>query len=86
MLNVKNIFSGEWLLGWVLCDAWITFDVLLCTASILSLVAISVDRFLAISRPISYSKIRRSKALAGKIIVSVWVLSAFISSPPILGW
>ncbi len=77
---------GTWLLGWVLCDAWLTFDVLLCTASILSLVAISIDRFLAISRPISYSKMRRSKALAAKIICGVWAGSALISAPPILGW
>ena len=78
--------SGVWLLGWILCDAWISFDVLLCTASILSLCAISIDRYLAISRPISYSKMRRSKGLAAKIIVAVWLLSVLITCPPILGW
>lgn len=77
---------GVWVLGWILCDVWISLDILLCTASILSLCAISIDRFLAISRPISYSKMRRSKTLAVKIISGVWLLSLLITCPPILGW
>lgn len=79
-------FDGVWVLGWILCDVWISLDILLCTASILSLCAISIDRFLAISRPISYSKMRRSKTLAVKIISGVWLLSLLITCPPILGW
>ena len=33
-----------WGLSDLLCDAWVAFDVLACTASILNLTAISVDR------------------------------------------
>ena len=33
-----------WMLGDALCDAWVAFDVLCCTASILNLTSISVDR------------------------------------------
>ncbi|XP_017468915.1 PREDICTED: putative tyramine receptor 2 [Rhagoletis zephyria] len=77
---------GSWRLGWVLCDIWISLDVLLCTASILSLCAISVDRYLAVTQPLTYSRKRRSKRLAFCMILIVWVLALAITCPPMLGW
>ncbi|XP_039970417.1 tyramine/octopamine receptor-like [Bactrocera tryoni] len=77
---------GSWRLGWVLCDIWISLDVLLCTASILSLCAISVDRYLAVTQPLTYSRRRRSKRLAFIMILVVWVLALAITCPPMLGW
>jgi hypothetical protein len=44
-ISVVNQVSVVWYLGSVLCDMWISFDVLCCTASILHLVAISLDRY-----------------------------------------
>ncbi|XP_050082207.1 probable G-protein coupled receptor No18 [Anopheles aquasalis] len=76
----------SWQLGWILCDIWISLDVLLCTASILSLCAISVDRYLAVTRPLTYSKRRRSKRLALVMIFVVWLVALAITCPPILGW
>ncbi|XP_026461313.1 probable G-protein coupled receptor No18 [Ctenocephalides felis] len=77
---------GTWQLGWVLCDVWISLDVLLCTASILSLCAISIDRYLAVTQPLNYSRRRRSKRLALMMILAVWILALAITCPPILGW
>ncbi|XP_019615964.1 PREDICTED: D(4) dopamine receptor-like [Branchiostoma belcheri] len=34
----------SWTLGFVMCDIFVTFDVMFCTASIFNLVAISIDR------------------------------------------
>nr|BAI52937.1 tyramine receptor [Bombyx mori] len=78
--------NGEWELGWILCDIWISLDILLCTASILSLCAISVDRYLAVTRPLTYSRRRRSKKLALTMIFFVWIAAGAITCPPMFGW
>ncbi|XP_043070884.1 tyramine/octopamine receptor isoform X2 [Drosophila grimshawi] len=77
---------GSWQLGLVLCDIWISFDILLCTASILSLCAISLDRYLAVTQPLTYSKKWRCKRLALLMILGVWLLAFGITCPPMLGW
>ncbi|XP_076265287.1 putative G-protein coupled receptor No18 isoform X2 [Rhynchophorus ferrugineus] len=83
---VAYLIMGAWELGWILCDIWVSLDILLCTASILSLCAISVDRYLAVTQPLSYSRNRRSKRLAFWMIMVVWVSSALITAPPMFGW
>ncbi|KAG5673603.1 hypothetical protein PVAND_003635 [Polypedilum vanderplanki] len=77
---------GKWPLSGFICKIWISLDVLLCTASILSLCAISIDRYLAIQWPLNYSRRRRSKRLAMLMILIVWVLAIAITCPPFLGW
>ncbi len=50
------LLQHRWPFGRVVCILWTSADLTLCTASILSLCAISVDRYLAISRPLRYGK------------------------------
>ncbi|XP_037090809.1 probable G-protein coupled receptor No9 [Pollicipes pollicipes] len=74
-----------WLYGDIWCSVWLAVDVWMCTASILNLCAISLDRYLAITKPISYPSLmstRRAKLL----IAAVWVLSFVICFPPLVGW
>ena len=74
-----------WPFGESFCSIWLAVDVLLCTASILNLCAISFDRYLAVSRPIRYPSIMSRRR--GKFIVCfVWILSLMISLPPLIGW
>ena len=49
-LAAVNDVTHGWPLGRQLCDAWVSFDVLCCTSSILHLVAISLDRYWAVTR------------------------------------
>lgn len=74
-----------WPFGHVLCEIWASADVLWCTASILTLCVISIDRYIGVTRPLQHSSII-TKRRAGLIIVFVWLLSGVISVGPLIGW
>lgn len=48
------MISKVWIFGDIWCSIWLAVDVWMCTASILNLCAISLDRYLAVTRPVSY--------------------------------
>ncbi|KAM8879643.1 alpha-1D adrenergic receptor [Spinachia spinachia] len=76
---------GCWVFGRVFCNIWAAVDVLCCTASILSLCVISIDRYIGVKHCLKYPTIMtEKKALA--ILGLVWVSSAVISVGPLLGW
>ena len=81
----SNEVLGQWVLGQIFCDTWTSLDVMLCTASILNLCMISVDRYFVITRPFQYAMKRTPKRMA-LMITCVWLSSALISIPPLFGW
>lgn len=76
--------SKEWTLGPELCDMWTASDVLCCTASILHLVAIALDRFWAVTQ-VDYIH-HRSPRRIGSMIGVIWVVSFLVSAAPMMGW
>ncbi|XP_044261684.1 5-hydroxytryptamine receptor-like isoform X1 [Tribolium madens] len=76
--------SQEWTLGPELCDMWTSSDVLCCTASILHLVAIALDRYWAVTN-IDYIHQRTSKRI-GMMIFIIWFVSFLVCIAPLLGW
>ena len=74
-----------WAFGQVFCDVWAALDVLCCTASILSLCVISIDRYIGVTRPLQHSLIV-SEFRAAYVILGVWLLSVAISVAPLFGW
>ncbi|XP_050320004.1 uncharacterized protein LOC126752895 isoform X6 [Bactrocera neohumeralis] len=74
-----------WIFGDVWCRMWLAVDVWMCTASILNLCAISLDRYVAVTRPVAYPSIMSTKR-AKSLIAGVWVLSFVICFPPLVGW
>lgn len=60
-------------------------DVLLSTASIMNLCLISLDRYWSITKAVEYLK-TRTPARALVMIAAVWIMSALICIPPLLGW
>lgn len=57
----------------------------MCTASILNLVAISVDRYFIILHAFVYTQKRNAKLMLLMVLI-VWCISAIISIPPLFGW
>ncbi|KAG7276631.1 hypothetical protein CRUP_025855 [Coryphaenoides rupestris] len=79
-----EFLGGIWTLSTHICDALMTMDVMLCTASILNLCAISVDRYIAVVVPLKYNRNQFSvRQLA--LIAATWVLSLVVASPVIFG-
>ncbi|XP_072330277.1 5-hydroxytryptamine receptor 2B [Scyliorhinus torazame] len=76
LLNI--LFNSEWLLPAKICPIWIFLDVLLSTASIMHLCAISLDRYIAIKKPIQHSRFNSRAKVLIKITV-VWLISIGIA-------
>uniref|UniRef100_A0A1I8J449 G_PROTEIN_RECEP_F1_2 domain-containing protein n=1 Tax=Macrostomum lignano TaxID=282301 RepID=A0A1I8J449_9PLAT len=78
-ISALNELSKYWWLGIHLCDLWICFDILCCTASILHLVGIAVDRYWAVTN-VNYVRVRSGKRI-GLMIGAMWAISMAISIP-----
>ncbi|KAF7490628.1 Dopamine D2-like receptor [Sarcoptes scabiei] len=74
----------DWELSELICDLYIATDVICSTASIFNLVAISFDRYIAVTHPIFYSKHKNDKRVIVTIIL-VWMASFGVGLPIMLG-
>ncbi|XP_058055796.1 dopamine D2-like receptor [Anopheles bellator] len=81
---VYVLVNGAWTLPNFVCDFYIAMDVICSTSSIFNLVAISIDRYIAVTQPIKYAKHKNSRRVCLTILL-VWAISAAIGSPIVLG-
>ncbi|XP_041667451.1 alpha-2A adrenergic receptor [Cheilinus undulatus] len=81
--SLANELQGYWAFSSIWCEIFLALDVLFCTSSIVHLCAIALDRYLSISRPVSYGTKRTPFRIKASIVV-VWLISAVISFPPLL--
>nr|CAD2185445.1 unnamed protein product [Meloidogyne enterolobii] len=77
--------SFVWDLGPSLCNLYIGADVACSTASILNLLAISIDRYIAISHPLAYCQIGANSSRACLSIALVWAVSIAVAVPVAFG-
>lgn len=81
--SLANELMGYWYFGKVWCGIYLALDVLFCTSSIVHLCAISLDRYWSVTQAVEYNLKRTPKRVKGMIVL-VWLISAFISSPPLM--
>jgi hypothetical protein len=80
--SVHELFAHYWAFGDVWCQMWLNVDVWMCTASIYNLVAISLDRYIAIIKPLNYPMLV-TKHRVRVCIGCVWLGSFIICAPAI---
>lgn len=76
-MGVITVIVRKWTFGRFLCRVWVTCDVIFCTASIVTLCIISVDRYIGVTRPLRY-KLIVTKTKVVTAIVSIWFFSISI--------
>uniref|UniRef100_A0A8C7KLZ6 5-hydroxytryptamine receptor 1E n=1 Tax=Oncorhynchus kisutch TaxID=8019 RepID=A0A8C7KLZ6_ONCKI len=81
-VSILYIATETWSLGQVVCEAWLSVDMTCCTCSILHLCVIALDRYWAITKAIEYAR-KRSARRAAVMVGIIWVISVFISIPPL---
>ncbi|MFH4980814.1 hypothetical protein AB6A40_007523 [Gnathostoma spinigerum] len=76
LVEVKH---GIWTWSFSMCLLYVYLDVFLCTASIVHMSVISLDRYLGISKPLKSRNITRTMIIVK--ITCVWIITVVISSP-----
>ncbi|XP_033617533.1 histamine H2 receptor isoform X4 [Fukomys damarensis] len=78
--------SCKWSFSKVFCNIYTSLDVMLCTASILNLFMISLDRYCAVTDPLRYPVLITPVRVAISLVF-IWVISITLSFLSIhLGW
>uniref|UniRef100_A0A1I8H5H4 G_PROTEIN_RECEP_F1_2 domain-containing protein n=1 Tax=Macrostomum lignano TaxID=282301 RepID=A0A1I8H5H4_9PLAT len=83
--SALEVTGGCWHFGNILCDIWASVDVLCCTASIMSLCVISMERYIGVTRPLQHASILTHRR-AVLVVLFVWLLSLLVSVGPLIGW
>ncbi|XP_071594791.1 histamine H4 receptor [Heliangelus exortis] len=85
-LYIPYSLTGKWHLGRGVCKLWLVLDYLLCTASVFNIVLISYDRFLSVTKAVSYRV--QQGIISNPVIkmVAIWVFAFLLYCPAILLW
>ncbi|XP_078261193.1 muscarinic acetylcholine receptor M3 isoform X2 [Rhinoraja longicauda] len=84
-LYTTYIIMDRWALGNVVCDLWLATDYVASNASVMNLLVISFDRYLSITRPLTY-RAKRTPKRAAIMIGLAWSVSFVLWAPAILFW
>ena len=87
--DIEGLFLDlHWKHGEIMCQAWITVYLITVPTSILTLLAVSVDRYKSLSDPLN--RFRRARFMTRKralvISLTIWLYSLLFALLPIMGW
>ncbi|XP_005418418.2 histamine H3 receptor-like [Geospiza fortis] len=85
-LYIPYALTGTWHLGRSLCKLWLVMDYLVCAASVFNIVLISYDRFLSVTKAVSYRAQQGIMSSSAIKMVAIWVLALLLYCPAILFW
>ncbi|EYC01015.1 hypothetical protein Y032_0111g248 [Ancylostoma ceylanicum] len=76
-LGAFHLAYRKWIFGRFLCRVWVAADVTFCTCSVVTICVISVDRYLAVTRPLRYkSLVTKTKVIL--VMIIIWTFSSSI--------
>lgn len=75
---------GHWAFGRLVCMSWLSVDYTVSNASVANLLLICVDRYLSITRPLTYRP-RRTGRRVRLMVAGAWLVSALLWPPWIFG-
>ncbi|KAM8947214.1 histamine H3 receptor [Pelodytes ibericus] len=85
-LYVPYVLTGRWSFGKSVCKLWLVLDYLLCTSSVFNIVLISYDRFVSVTRAVSYRAQQSNSRHAVLKMSMVWLLAFLLYGPAIITW
>ncbi|XP_067904672.1 histamine H3 receptor-like [Heterodontus francisci] len=85
-LYIPYVLTGRWMLGKILCKLWLVINYLLCTASVFNVVLISYDRFISVTRPVSYRAQQGNRRNAAVKMMVAWLTAFLLFGPAITAW
>lgn len=80
-----TLHNNNWCLNLKLCALWIWVDLVVCSSSIGSLAAVSIERFVAVKCPLRYP-VLMTRRTGLKMICFVWSYSAICASLGNYNW
>lgn len=84
-LYTLYLLMGYWPLGTLLCDLWLSLDYTMSNASVANLLIICFDRYLSVTRPLTY-RANRTPRKVGVMIGCAWLVSVLLWTPWIFAW
>ena len=84
-LYTLYLLMGYWPLGTLMCDLWLSLDYTMSNASVANLLIICFDRYLSVTRPLTY-RANRTPRKVGIMIGCAWLVSVLMWTPWIFAW